>query len=66
MARSSLQDRRLVRLFDTAIQMPYSIYSVAYPETRRQDPMIHRFSRWIHQESAQQGVSPETPASTQL
>lgn len=35
--RSTLAEGRLVRLFNTTIQMPYLIYSVAYLETRRSD-----------------------------
>jgi LysR family glycine cleavage system transcriptional activator len=36
----------LVRLFDT-VTMPVVIYSLAYPEARKDDPMIRTFRDWI-------------------
>lgn len=61
--RGTLAEGRLVRLFDTSIQMPGVIYSVAYPEARHDDPMIRKFSRWIHAEAAHEGVRPELRVS---
>jgi len=58
--RSTLAAGRLVRLFDTTIRMPYLIYSVAYPEARRNDPMIREFASWIHAEVAREGVGPSS------
>ncbi len=58
MVRGAIADGRLLRLFDTSIAMPYSIYSVAYPEARREDPMIREFSRWIHGEAVAEGFAP--------
>jgi LysR family glycine cleavage system transcriptional activator len=61
--RSTLSEGRLVRLFNTTIQLPYFIYSIAYPEVRRHDPMIRAFSSWIHTEAAHERVSPDTYVS---
>ncbi len=61
--RSTLAEGRLIRLFNTTIQLPYFIYSVAYLEARRHDPMIREFSRWIHTEAACERVSPDTYVS---
>ena len=58
MVRGALAEGRLVRLFDAAISMPFAIYSVAYAEARRDDPMIREFSSWIHAEAASEGVAP--------
>lgn len=62
MVRGTLAEGRLVRLFDTVV-MPFVIYSVAYAEARRDDPMIREFSAWIHAEAARDGVGPmgQTP-----
>lgn len=57
--RRTLEEGRLVRLFDTVI-MPFVIYSVAYPEARAEDPMIREFSDWVHDEVAQEGASAST------
>ena len=57
MIRDTLAEGRLVRLFDTSISMPFAIYSVAYSEARRDDPMIREFSDWIHAEVARDSVS---------
>lgn len=58
--RGALTEGRLVRLFDTSIQLPYLIYSVAYSEMRQDDPRICEFSSWIHAEAARDGVTPYT------
>ena len=46
MVRDTLAAGRLVRLFDT-VTMPVVIYSLAYPEARKDDPMIRTFRDWI-------------------
>ena len=46
MVRSTLNAGRLVRLFE-AVTLPIVIYSVAYPEARRRDPMLREFRDWI-------------------
>ncbi|KUF12548.1 LysR substrate-binding domain-containing protein [Pseudoponticoccus marisrubri] len=51
MVRGTLASGRLERLFD-AVTMPVTIYSVAYPESRRDDPMIRAFRDWIFAEMA--------------
>ena len=62
--RGTLAEGRLVRLFGTTIRMPYLIYSVAYPEAQRDDPMIREFSEWMHAEAALEGVDPSSYAPT--
>ena len=61
LVRGAIAEGRLVRLFDTTIALPFAIYSVAYAEARRDDPMIREFSRWIHAEAAREGVAPDGP-----
>lgn len=56
MARSSLADGRLVRLFDTET-LPIAIYSVACPEERAEDPVIKAFSAWMFDEVAAEGTA---------
>ncbi len=56
--RDSQRQGRLLRLFDTSIPMHCVIYSVAYPEPRKNDPRIREFSDWLHAEAAQEGVHP--------
>lgn len=51
MVRDTLRSGRLVRLFDT-VTLPLLIYSLAYPETRKDDPMITSFRDWIFSEMA--------------
>lgn len=53
MVRGTLASGRLVRLFDT-ITMPVVIYSLAYPEARRNDPMLKEFEKWIFAEMAKE------------
>lgn len=50
MVRDTLTSGRLVRLFDTDT-IPSVIYSVAFPETRADDPMIQKFRHWLHDEA---------------
>jgi len=44
--------------------MPYLIYSVAYPEAMKGDPLIREFSSWIHAEAEHEGITPATYVST--
>lgn len=55
MARGGLRDGRLVRLFDVAVP-PVTIYSVAYPESRRRNPRIRAFRDWIFAEVTAEGT----------
>jgi len=64
--QSTLAEGRLVRLFQTTIQLPYLIYSVAYPEARRDDAMIREFSEWAHAEARDMQVTPDTYVSKKL
>lgn len=56
--QSTLDEGHLVRLFDF-VELPFVIYSITYPESRRHDSMIREFSSWIHAEAANEGVGPE-------
>lgn len=56
MVRDTLASGRLVRLFN-AVTMPIVIYSLAYPTSRRDDPMILEFRRWIRDEMAKEAPS---------
>ncbi|MCG6904698.1 MAG: LysR family transcriptional regulator [Rhodobacter sp.] len=47
--RSTLASGRLERLFE-AVTMPIVIYSLAYPTTRSDDPMIREFRDWVFTE----------------
>lgn len=49
MVRGTLASGRLVRLFD-AVTMPVAIYSVTYPEARKEDEMVREFRDWIFSE----------------
>ena len=51
MVRDTLASGRLVRLFEH-VTMPIIIYSVAFREHRRDEPMIRAFAEWIHSECA--------------
>lgn len=55
MARGALRAGTLVRLFDVAVP-PITIYSVAYPESRRRSPGIRAFRDWIFAEVAAEGT----------
>lgn len=50
--RNTLASGRLEKLFET-VTMPIIIYSVAYPESRTDDPMIKAFRDWIFGEAQQ-------------
>ena len=52
MVRGTLAAGRLVRLFDT-VTMPVVIYSLAWPVSRVDDPMIREFRDWIFAEAAE-------------
>ena len=54
--RGTLVNGTLVRLFDK-VTMPFVIYSVAYPITRKNDPMVREFSDWLHAQVRADGVS---------
>lgn len=49
MVRGTLEAGRLERLFET-VTMPVVIYSLAYPESRADDPMIGQFRTWLFSE----------------
>lgn len=55
--KNTLDAGHLVPLFDY-VELPSVIYSLAYPESRRDDSMIREFSSWIHAEAASEGVGP--------
>jgi LysR family glycine cleavage system transcriptional activator len=57
--RSTVESGALVRLFD-AFTMPFVIYSVSYPSSRKNDQMIREFSDWIHSEAKAVGVEART------
>jgi LysR family glycine cleavage system transcriptional activator len=56
MVRGTLASGRLVRLFE-AVTMPVVIYSVTYPEARRNDDMVQAFRNWIFSEMADEAPS---------
>ena len=45
------------------LQTPSSASGLAYPEARREDPMVREFSAWIHAEARHEGVDPESYSS---
>ena len=53
MVRGTLASGRLVRLF-RAVTMPVVIYSVAYPEARKDDEMVQEFRDWIFSEMSEE------------
>ncbi|AUC53166.1 MAG: LysR substrate-binding domain-containing protein [Sagittula sp.] len=55
MVRGTLEAGRLERLFDT-VTLPVTIYSVAYPEARADDPMIRSFRDWVFAEMERDGA----------
>lgn len=58
MVRGTLAEGRLVRLFEKAT-LPLTIYSVAYPVTRADDPRIRAFRDWLFDEVAAEGTGIE-------
>ncbi|MEQ8897223.1 MAG: LysR family transcriptional regulator [Roseovarius sp.] len=54
-ARATLEEGRLVRLFDIETA-PSVIYSVAYPEGRADDPRIKAMRDWLLHESMEDGT----------
>lgn len=54
--RDTINNGTLVRLFDT-VTMPFVIYSVAYSDHRKEDPMVREFSAWLHGQAESQGVA---------
>lgn len=55
-ARSTLEQGRLVRLFDIETE-PVTIYSVAYPRARREDPRVVALRDWFLNESREDGTA---------
>jgi len=55
MARATVAEGRLMRLFDIETA-PITIYSFAYPESRRRCPEILALRRWIFEEVAAEGT----------
>lgn len=61
MVRTTLAAGTLVRLFE-AVSLPITIYSVAYPQARCDDPGIHAFRDWVFSEVAADGtLAPGAP-----
>lgn len=58
MVRGTIASGRLQRLFD-ATTPPMSIYAIACPEARADDPRIAAFRHWLRAEAAAEGVMPE-------
>lgn len=56
MVRGTLASGRLVRLFES-VTMPVVIYSVTYPEARKDDEMVGEFRDWIFAEMADEAPS---------
>lgn len=60
-AGRTVRSGALVRLFD-AVTIPSTIYSVAYPKQRRDDPEIRAFRDWLFEEVGSDGnLAPERP-----
>ena len=55
LVRRTLAAGTLVRLFET-VSLPVTIYSVAYPQARCNDPAIHAFRDWVFSEVAAEGT----------
>ena len=55
MARGALASGGLIRLFETEVPA-ITIYSVAWPESRRRCPQIRAFRDWIFEEVAREGT----------
>ena len=58
MVRGTIASGRLQRLFDTTTP-PMSIYAIACPETRADDPRIAAFRHWLRAEAAAEGIMPQ-------
>lgn len=56
--RGTIAAGRLERLFD-ATTLPMSIYAIACPETRVDEPRIEAFRHWLHAEAEAEGVVPK-------
>lgn len=55
--RGTLESGRLIRLFDT-VTLPWTVYALAYPEAREDEPLITAFRDWIIAESLGDGTLP--------
>lgn len=66
MARGTLKDGRLVRLFDIETA-PIILYSVAYRKDRADDPLIRTFRDWLFSEVEAEGtgIAPHTLLAAQ-
>ncbi|RBI69894.1 LysR family transcriptional regulator [Roseovarius sp. TE539] len=58
MVRGTIASGRLQRLFD-ATTPPMSIYAIACPEIRADDPRIAAFRHWLRAEAAAEGIMPQ-------
>jgi len=64
MVRTTLAGGNLVRLFE-AVSLPITIYSVAYPQARCDDPAIHAFRDWVFSEVVAEGtLAPGAPIAS--
>jgi len=60
MARATIREGRLVRLFEAEVPA-VTIYSVAYPVSRRRCPAIRAFRDWLFEEVRAEGTSVRDP-----
>jgi len=58
MVRGTIASGRLERLFDVTT-LPMSIYAIACPEARADEPRIAAFRRWLRAEAESEGVTPD-------
>jgi len=58
MVRGTIAAGRLERLFDVTT-LPMSIYAIACPEARADEPRIAAFRRWLRTEAESEGVTPD-------
>ncbi len=64
MVRDTIAAGRLERLFDE-VTMPFVIYSVTVPETRRDEPLIAAFRKWLFAEVDADGRPFSAPAAAE-
>ena len=58
MVRGTIASGRLERLFDVTT-LPMSIYAVACPKARADEPRMAAFRRWLRTEAESEGVTPD-------
>lgn len=58
MVRGTIASGRLERLFDVTT-LPMSIYAIACPEARADEPRMAAFRRWLRTEAESEGVTPD-------